>query len=85
MTRHYMPASMEAKRHSLILGGLTELNIKFSVSFFLSKTISSQTQAFSNKLTRLSHPFFTMHTDTDVNSLKKIMLHSAAPSQKNTS
>lgn len=72
-----MSASMEAKRHSLILGGPTEVNIKFSVSFFLSKTISSQTEAFSYKLTRLSHPFFLMQTDTDVNSLKKIILHNA--------
>lgn len=72
-----MPASMEAKRHSLILGGLVEHQIFCQfLSFFLSKTISSPTEAFCYKLTRLSHPFSPMQTDTDVNSLKKIIASS---------
>lgn len=77
---------MEAKRHSPHLGrsGRREHQIFCQfLSFFLLKTISSQTETFCYKLTRWSHHFFPAQTDTDVNSLKKIMVHNAASSKIN--
>lgn len=86
MTRHYASINgSEASSSHLGRSDRREHQIFCQFfTFFLPKTISSQTKAFCYKLTRLSHHFFHVQTDTDINSLKKIMLHNAASSKINS-